>query len=340
MTITNVRNILFISIGVILSANVSAAKPTGGKVTYATQDALDAESSKRLAVDENLRSAIESETTARGVADTALQGAIDAEGVARSKADSIESSARSAAISGEATARKGADDLEKTTREKAISNEKTAREAADSSESSTRLVADAALAVMVNNEKSARIAADSDLAQQILNIPAPVFYEVGGAGPAGGIVFYTDELGVHGLEAMREKIIPMFSSHYVWGELGVRVAVSSNGIGAGQNNTVAMVISSPVATSDAAKGCASAQANYTKIYAGYERYGDWYLPSGDELEKLRTSDVIDFSSGFYWTSNQASVDTAYAMGGLGNSVNLVERDKNAIGTGTWCIRSF
>jgi hypothetical protein len=118
-------------------------------------------------------------------------------------------------------------------------------------------------------------------------------YAIGDDGPAGGIVFYITDGGLHGLEAAAED-----QATTQWGCNGTIIA-GANGtvVGTGGQNTADIIEFCDEIT---AASVASA-------------YGPgWYLPSKDELNLLYSQkDVVGgFASDFYWSSSQ--YDSYYA----------------------------
>lgn len=110
----------------------------------------------------------------------------------------------------------------------------------------------------------------------------------------GGIIFYIDGTGLHGLIA---SSVNLTSSS--WGCNGSTL-VGCNGysIGTGQSNTSA-IVNGCSTTGIAARLCDNLILN---------GYSDWYLPSQDELNLmyLNRSSIGTFSSGYYWSSSQTS----------------------------------
>ena len=133
----------------------------------------------------------------------------------------------------------------------------------------------------------------------------------------GGILFYLNpNKGGGGLIVISDDL----STSYVWGCVGVNVSGASNtGVGSGIANTEAIVNS--CSGQSAAKLC-------DDLVSG--TYSDWYLPSMDELgimyNNIKVTDLEKFSSGYYWSSNQKDVNTAYRYGFLGG--NDGEADKS------------
>ena len=138
----------------------------------------------------------------------------------------------------------------------------------------------------------------------------------------GGIVFYMDELGEHGLVAAMEDI-----GEFEWG-CYENFVIGADGleIGTGYLNTQDIVNQSCNTNSD---GITAAKAALEYEFGGYT---DWYLPSRDELNEMRLaihigeeylsgqswdfSNLGNFSEGGYWSSteywNGSQLDVAYA----------------------------
>ncbi len=122
----------------------------------------------------------------------------------------------------------------------------------------------------------------------------------------GGIIFWLDASGKHGLIAATADQ----STGIQWynGTNTVTNAVR-NGIGAGMYNTE-RIIANQGAGSYAAQLCANYQGG---------GYGDWYLPSKYELNLLylQKDAVGGFASAYYWSSTEGS--NYYAWGQYFNS---------------------
>ena len=136
---------------------------------------------------------------------------------------------------------------------------------------------------------------------------------IGDTGPAGGIVFYITDGGLHGLEAAPVDQ----SSSALWGCNGVDIP-GANGaaIGTGAENTAAIVA-----------GCAEAGIG-ARVVMDYNLngYQDWYLPSFFELKqfKYHAAIISDVNGGTHMTStNRTStvIDTLnmfdFSTGGSG-----------------------
>ena len=125
----------------------------------------------------------------------------------------------------------------------------------------------------------------------------PMTFSVGQS-YGGGIVFYVDGSGQHGLIAATSDQ----SSSAEWGCNGIWMTGTFTAIGTGQANTTAIV-----------NGCAqagiAARICDNLILNGYS---DWYLPSKDELNLLYLNQVTigGFVGVFYWSSSEDSANTA------------------------------
>jgi len=126
----------------------------------------------------------------------------------------------------------------------------------------------------------------------------------------GGIVFYIDESGEHGLVAALEEAT--YSNDwgyegYEWGCYQQTVnGADGTAIGTGYQNTLDIVAQSCQAGE---VGTTAAQAT---LDASLEGYNDWYLPSRDELVEMYNSigyggsqgNIGGFESDVYWSSSE------------------------------------
>lgn len=119
----------------------------------------------------------------------------------------------------------------------------------------------------------------------------------------GGIVFFIDETGEHGLIAA-----PFDQSEgIVWGEFTQPVEVYDTEIGIGKYNTK-KILNYSGGNQNAATICHDLQLN------GYK---DWFLPSKDELtmmyHNLKESGISVFAGNFYWTSSETDFGNAWVF---------------------------
>ena len=139
-----------------------------------------------------------------------------------------------------------------------------------------------------------------------------------GARYAGGIVFYLDSAGQHGLVCSEKELV---SYGIIWGNRGV-VGASGRGIGdgSGLENTKKIVDSAswvvessffsktrkPLVT--AARICLESNQN---------DFTDWYLPTIDELsliyKNLKSKNLYTFVGNYYWSSTETDINGAYSF---------------------------
>ena len=119
----------------------------------------------------------------------------------------------------------------------------------------------------------------------------------------GGIVFYVDASGEHGLVASTKNQ----SNAAPWGCLGGLIDGTHAGVATypddaiGSNNTT-LIISRCTDANIAAKLC-----------KGYSEggYNDWFLPSKDELNLMYQNIKGSLTPNYYWTSFEASAKSAW-----------------------------
>jgi len=116
----------------------------------------------------------------------------------------------------------------------------------------------------------------------------------------GGIVFYIDETGEHGLVAAMEDL-----GQFEWGCYGTSISgADGQAIGTGYQNTLDIVAGcseTPIAASEA-------------LAYESEGYSDWYLPSFDELELMYNTigqagpagNIGGFENNWYWSSSEGN----------------------------------
>ncbi len=139
----------------------------------------------------------------------------------------------------------------------------------------------------------------------------------------GGIIFYLDKSGIHGLIAAQSNQ----STGVIWGCAGKNISNCNNtAIGSGQTNTTSIVLECST-TLIAAKLCDNLTLN---------GYSDWYLPCLDELKamynNLKVNNLGNFDNAEYWSSSQFMDSHAYAVSfsngtqsALGKSANIFVR---------------
>jgi len=156
-------------------------------------------------------------------------------------------------------------------------------------------------------------------------------YEIGDVAE-GGIVFYIDETGEHGLVAALEDLTEGATDPYEWGDNGYEwgcylenvSGADAQWIGAGLQNTTA-IISQACQTENG--GISAVQA---VLDAEIEGYFDWYLPSVGELYQMyltigkgsENGNIGSFSSYWYWSSSELGNDPAWAVNFSNGDTNL------------------
>jgi len=147
-------------------------------------------------------------------------------------------------------------------------------------------------------------------------------YTIGSTGPGGGIVFYVTEGGLHGLEAAPEDQ----SAGAQWGCYGALVTgADDKAIGTGAQNTADILAAGCIEhPNQPGPGEIAAQIAdaYVSFNSNGDSYGDWFLPSVEELNQLFINK--DLVGGFpappvpgnsvplseYWSSSEGSNKTA------------------------------
>ena len=133
----------------------------------------------------------------------------------------------------------------------------------------------------------------------------------------GGIIFYLDASGCHGLIAApgdQSTGIRWYAGTYGFTQ------AKGDGIYAGKANT-SIIIAAQVAIGDDGDNYAARLCNELIISEGGTAYGDWYLPSKYELNlmyenigqgnALGLGNVGNFSSSFYWSSTEVDIVVAW-----------------------------
>ncbi len=132
----------------------------------------------------------------------------------------------------------------------------------------------------------------------------------------GGIIFYLDNTGEHGLICA----ITDQTSNAAWGCNDIAISgADGTAIGTGAQNT-----------QDILAGCqASLTAAEWSSNLNSNGYSDWVLPSKDELDELINNKSIINSAlttnggttlgSIYWSSSEIDINSAYANGALGDN---------------------
>jgi hypothetical protein len=144
----------------------------------------------------------------------------------------------------------------------------------------------------------------------------------------GGIVFYLEPSGKHGLISA----LPGNNHAGEWGCTGVSVPGTRTEIGTGQANTKLIIAAcAGDAQHNAAKWCDELVDN------GWQ---DWFLPSRDELaEMYKYRDLIGFNGATRWSSSEADANTVWVQdfGPAGGSTTM---NKSTATVGIRAISAF
>jgi hypothetical protein len=150
---------------------------------------------------------------------------------------------------------------------------------------------------------------------QLLSVPYALHaknvrkYKVGDFAQ-GGIVFWVDETGQHGLVCAKEDQ----STGIRWHNATNRyTGTTGDGLYAGAMNT-ALIVATQIADNQTGNFAAKVCADYS-VTVGRVTYGDWYLPSYLELMKLYEKRALigNFSEDEYWSSTEVSDEAAKAV---------------------------
>jgi len=98
----------------------------------------------------------------------------------------------------------------------------------------------------------------------------------------GGIVFYLDGTGKHGLVAATKD-----QGEFVWSTNDCIIGTTKTEVGMGQVNTTAII-----------KSCKEAVAAKICDDLTLDGYSDWYLPSRDELSQMYSNLMCNHIGGF------------------------------------------
>ncbi|HHT0594822.1 TPA: hypothetical protein ACTXXA_002984, partial [Legionella anisa] len=177
-------------------------------------------------------------------------------------------------------------------------------------------------------------------------VDAPGTYTVGQQA-MGGIVFYVDSTGQHGLIAAKED--GDGGAFVQWG-ISQQTFATGDGIGAGNMNTV-LAIAKQAAENDSTNSAVLVCANYAVQADGETTcanpgvasdtcYADWYLPSKFELNQLflQKNTVGNFLADNYWSSTEVGSGAAWSQQ-FGSGVQGPDNktfDSNPVR----CVRAF
>jgi hypothetical protein len=150
----------------------------------------------------------------------------------------------------------------------------------------------------------------------------------------GGMVFYVDADGKHGLIA---ALADQTAGIQWFNGINKVTGASGDGIGAGAMNT-AILVATQIGDnqSPASNFAAKAAANYRVQENGTSScsvtpvatetcYGGWYLPSRIELYLLyqQRNIMFGFTTNQYWSSTESDVGTAWTLGFFGGTQDRI-----------------
>ncbi|WP_165481153.1 Lcl C-terminal domain-containing protein [Legionella impletisoli] len=178
-------------------------------------------------------------------------------------------------------------------------------------------------------------------------VDGPATYTIGQQA-MGGVVFYVDATGQHGLIAANADNNGVLAIR--WG-IGQQTLATGDGIGAGSMNT-SLAIAKQASEADVANDALLICANYAiqadgvtpcaaPGAAGATCYADWYLPSKFELNQLYLQKVAGTVGGFanvdYWSSTETGAANAWVQNfGSGNQLF----DSKIANLRVRCVRAF
>jgi hypothetical protein len=131
----------------------------------------------------------------------------------------------------------------------------------------------------------------------------------------GGVIFYLDGTGQHGLiSATTDQITAA-----PWGCMGTSISGTSTAIGTGQANTT-LIVNGCSEAGIAARICNDLVLN---------GYSDWFLPSKGELYEMYTerAAIGGFASFNYWSSSEYNANRAWFQNFLNGNQDNIGKDK-------------
>ena len=149
--------------------------------------------------------------------------------------------------------------------------------------------------------------------------------EVGGVGPAGGIVFYDKGEYTDGWRYL-EAWTADEEGTYQWKTENTGTPGTSTDVGSGYENTYSAMTGAEHP---------AAQVVRSATHGGYD---DWFLPSRDELDLMYDNLYVEGLGGFpltgYWSSSQGSAQGAwyrnFVNGNQGNIFKDIEANVRAV----------
>ncbi|MBP9649146.1 MAG: DUF1566 domain-containing protein, partial [Paludibacteraceae bacterium] len=144
----------------------------------------------------------------------------------------------------------------------------------------------------------------------------------------GGIIFWLDATGQHGLIAAtadQNTGIQWYNGTYRY------TGTAGDGLYAGAMNT-AMIVATQMADNQSGSFAAKVCADYS-VTVGGVTYGDWYLPSKYELNLLYLQKIAvgGFASAYYWSSTENNISNAWIQAfDSGNQTNNLKLFTNRV----------
>ena len=132
---------------------------------------------------------------------------------------------------------------------------------------------------------------------------------VGDTGPAGGKIFYANEIKISVYGANYLEAAPTNQATSVnWSSTHKNVSgATGTATGTGKANTAAII------ASHSSDMISSYAAEVAVAYTGGDK-NDWFLPSRDELNEMyKARTHLGISSGWFWSSSQGSIDRAWGQ---------------------------
>ncbi|MCF8366551.1 MAG: DUF1566 domain-containing protein [Bacteroidales bacterium] len=172
---------------------------------------------------------------------------------------------------------------------------------------------------IVQNSTTGVLSSTKGTANQVLKMNAAgsatewgnavTIYQVGDFAQ-GGVVFWVDVTGQHGLVAATND---QYSGIQWYNGTNRYTGTTGDGLYAGEMNT-AMIISTQIADNQVNNFAAKVCANYSVTVLGVT-YGDWYLPSKYELNLLYTQKTLvsGLTNSTYWSSTEDSSTDAWGQ---------------------------
>ncbi len=153
----------------------------------------------------------------------------------------------------------------------------------------------------------------------------------------GGIVFWLDETGRHGLVCAKMDQNGGSGIRWYAGTHGLTRA-RGDGMLSGEANT-AIIIAAQVAIGDDGNDYAAQICNELQTYEGGNNYGDWYLPSKKELSQISFNHTtinttaianggVAFATTGYWSSTEGNNSNTGWLRNVYNNIGYTAQKHN------------